>query len=201
MATCLITLVIVAQFETLCPFFQFLNGFLCCLMRIVITRKSQMIALEQYELCKVIWKLKYDSLNNVRHSGTHEWWFELVFILSKATLRKDTCTTRCILCSWLKNRASFGQNDFLCFSSVGLRRSSVSYIERKSLCVCLEVCQATHSAGSKVSQCHIEWAGQHNMVKNAVWAHPEKLRITMTTTGFLRDNKKENIPMWQLPRR
>ncbi len=136
MATCLITLVIVAHFGTLCPFFQILYGFLCCLMRIVITRKSQIIALEQYELCKVIWKLIYDSLNNVRHSGTHEWWFELVFILSKATLRKDTCTTRCILCSWLKNRASFGQNDFLCFSSVGLRRSSVSYIERKSLCVC-----------------------------------------------------------------
>lgn len=116
-----------------------------------------------------------------------------LFLSSRRQHWGDTCTTRCVLCSWLKNRASFGQNDFLCFSSVGLRHSSVSYIERKSLCVCLAVCQGTHSAGSKVSQCHIEWAGQHNMVKNAAWAHPEKLRITMTTTGFLRDNKKKKI--------
>lgn len=111
----------------------------------------------------------------------------LNLLLSSLTLRKD----RCILCSWQKNWASFGWNDFLCFSSVGPRRSGVSYIERKILCVCLAVCQGTHSAGSQVVQCHTEWAGQHNTGKNAAWARPEKLRITMTTTGFLQDNNKK----------
>lgn len=123
-----------------CPLFLKIYGLLRCVIKIVIIKEKKIFALEKYVLCKAVCKWKYNALTtqtilDIREPMNDS--LDLFLSTLKALIfnTEEKCRTSCfLLAPDLKNWASFGQNDFLCFGSVGLRRSGVSYIERKSLC-------------------------------------------------------------------